>query len=105
MNEFGDSFVREFERPLRELQQSGRAIRSELRARPDRGTLEVRLAPVHGRTYPNLTDHTANVAYDVGRVFEALGDRRFVRGPVYAQGSWVVMRFEIRGAANQGGGG
>lgn len=105
MNEFGDRFVQEFERPLRGLQRSGRPIRSELRASPDRGRLEVRLSPVPGRTYPNLADHRANVAYDVARVLEELGDRGFVRGPIYAQGSWIVVLFEIRGAARQGGGG
>ena len=104
MKKFGDRFVQEFERPLRGVHRSGRPIRSELRASPDRGRLEVRLAPVPGRAYPNLADHKGNVAYDVSRVLEALGDRTFVRGPMYAQGSWVVVRFEIRGAAGQAGG-
>lgn len=105
MKEFGDRFVREFERPLCDLPQSGRPIRSELRARPDRARLDVRLAPVAGRTYPNLSDHRSNVAYDVGRVLERLGDRGFVvRGPIYPQGSWVVVPFEFRGATKQAGG-
>ena len=105
MRKFGQRFVLEFERPLRELQRSGRPIRSELRASPERGRLEIRLAPVPGHTYPNLADHRGNVAYDVGRVLDALGDRAFVRGPMYTHGSWVVVRFELRGAGRQAGGG
>lgn len=105
MKKFGERFVLEFERPLRELHRSGRPVRSELRAIPERGRLEIRLAPVPGHTYPNLADHRGNVAYDVGRVLDALGDPAFVRGPMYTHGSWVVVRFELRGAGRQAGGG
>jgi hypothetical protein len=96
MKRFGQTFVREFERPLIQPERSERPIHSQLRASPDRGRLEILLAPGGGSRYPNLSDHSTNVAYDVGRVLDVLQDRRFVCQPVYPQGSWVVVPFQFR---------
>lgn len=96
MKQFGQTFVREFQRPLLQPDRPERPIQSQLRAIPDRRRLEILLAPAAGRRYPNLSDHRTNVAYDVTRVLELLNDRRFVCGSVYSQGSWVVVPFEFQ---------
>ena len=103
MKQFGQTFVREFQRPLLQPDRSERPIESQLRASPDRRRLEILLAPCGGRRYPNLSDHRTNVAYDVTRVLELVQDRRFVCGSVYAQGSWVVVPFEFRVTTTQAG--
>ena len=54
MTQFGDAFVREFERPLIESRDPARALRSRLRFRPHQGQVEVLLAPARARRYPNL---------------------------------------------------
>jgi hypothetical protein len=95
MRRFGSAFVREFERPL--LQPAAPPpIRARLRARPERSRVEVLLAPGSGRRYPNLTDHKANLAYDIARVMQAFRDQPFRCAPPYAEGQWVVVPFRFQ---------
>lgn len=97
MRSFGETFVREFERPLIPPGPGARAIQSRLRFVPHRRRFDVLLAPNAGRLYPNLADHQKNVEYDVGRVAELLRKYPFVPGRPYASGRWVVVPFELRG--------
>lgn len=94
MRRFADTFIREFERPLIERRVVDRPVRSRLRFAPHRGHVEILLAPNDGRTYPNLTDHRTNLEYDVERVSQVLGVESFVSDHLYAQGRWVVIRFQ-----------
>ena len=94
----------EFERPLLEADTAARPIRSRLKANPDRRRLEILLAPVPGKRYPNLSDHRDNLAYDVGRVLRALRDRSFVSAPPYAEGAWVVLSFHYHQHPEEAGG-
>ena len=66
--------------------------------------VEVLLAPRGGRPYPNLVDHKQNVEYDVERVLRVLEDQRFVAGPLYAQGQWVVVPLYLQVSPKQAGG-
>ncbi len=93
---FGAAFIREFERPLLDQRGSRSVLRAELALSPDRGSLEVRLAPTDGRRYPNLSDHRTNVEYDVERVMNLLNDRRFICGPLRARGSWVAIPVRLK---------
>src|SRR5688572_31651992 len=68
MRRFGEAFVREFERPLRQPPFLESPIRTRVRASPERGRVEVFVAPNGGQRYPNLSDHRSNVMYDVARV-------------------------------------
>jgi hypothetical protein len=95
MRRFGGRFVREFERPLIQEPLRPAPIKARLRVRPARRRLEVLLAPAAGRRYPNLTDHRRNAEYDVQRVLRSLGNEPFVSGPLYAQGTWVVVPFQL----------
>jgi hypothetical protein len=124
---YGTAFLREFERPL--LQASARAavgamksesrihstgrsdvVRSQLSLLPQRARVDILVAPADGHRYPNLSDHRRNLEYDVQRVMERLGDRRFVCGELVARGPWVVIPFRFepriarrpRGAAPDG---
>jgi hypothetical protein len=103
MKRFGQTFVREFERPLRHSNGSERPIESQLRASPDRGRLEVLLSPAGGHRYPNLSDHRTNVLYDVTRVLKLLHDERFMCEQVYSKGPWVVVPFQFLSAKQAGG--
>jgi hypothetical protein len=103
MKRFGQTFVREFERPLRQSNGSDRPIESQLRASPDRGRLEILLSPGGGHRYPNLADHRTNVLYDVTRVLKLLHDERFVCEQVYSKGPWVVVPFQFLSAKQAGG--
>jgi hypothetical protein len=103
MKGFGESFVREFERPL--LQPPvGSPLRSQLVVSPDRRQLSILLAPAAGHRYPNLSDHRDNVAYDVGRVVQQLRDHSFVCAAPYTKGGWVVVPFRFQDDPNQAGG-
>jgi hypothetical protein len=101
MTAFGERFVSEFETPLfrypagRRDARDGHPIRSRLRFSPHRKWMEILLAPLDGRTYPNLSDHRKNVEYDIERVLTVIGDRSFRTGPLYAEGRWVVIPFTI----------
>ena len=90
------AFIREFERPLLDQRGSRSVLRAELALSPDRGSLEVRLAPTDGRRYPNLSDHRTNVEYDVERVVNLLNDRRFICGPLRARGPWVAIPVRLK---------
>jgi len=87
---FGEKFIREFEKPLRRNATSP-PVKSRVRFVPRRLRVDILIAPAGGRTYPNLVDHKRNVEYDVERVMRLLRDASFVNGPLYAQGSWVVV--------------
>jgi hypothetical protein len=95
LEQFGKSFIREFERPL--LQHPGHEspIQSRLRILPQRDWLEVLIAPNTGWHYPNLTDHRRNVEYDIERIVTLLGERRFVCGQLGTRGPWVVIPFRL----------
>jgi len=93
MRQFGERFVREFERPLLDAEADARPLRSRLKVNPDRRRLEILLAPTVGRRYPNLSDHRDNLAYDIGRVVRVLRDQSFVGAPPRADGAWVVLPF------------
>ena len=103
MKRFGQTFVREFERPLRQSNGPDRPIESQLRAIPDRSRLEILLSPGGGHRYPNLADHRTNVLYDVTRVLKLLHDERFVCEQVYSKGPWVVVPFQFQSAKQAGG--
>jgi hypothetical protein len=95
MEKFGAAFIREFERPLVDPRSSHSVLRAELALSPEKGSLEVRVAPTEGRRYPNLSDHRTNVEYDVERVVTLLNDRRFVCEPLHARGPWVAIPFRL----------
>ena len=102
MTVFGERFVREFERPLMRRGSSDRGVHAQLRLKPYRKRLDIRLAPHQGRTYPNLSDHRRNVEYDVGRVLRLLNDERFVGERLSGRGRWVIVRCRFTG--DPGGG-
>jgi len=85
---FGERFIHEFARPLCR-NATAAPIRSRLRF--TRRAVEILIAPAGGRTYPNLADHLKNVEYDVERVLRLLNEDAVVAGPLYAEGSWVVI--------------
>ena len=101
MTQFGEAFVREFERPLIESRAPARALRSRFRFRPHQRQVEVLLAPVGGRRYPNLSDHRKNVAYDTKRVLESLRHPPVVSGAPHQRGEWVVIPFQFNLRATQ----
>jgi len=103
LTRFGDAFVREFERPLIDARAPGRALRSRLRVRPHQGYVDVLLAPAGARTYPNLSDHRKNVAYDTERVLQVLRDPPFTSGPPHQHGEWVIIPFQFKVRERQGG--
>jgi len=100
---FGERFVQEFDRPLVRSLPSERVIDSRLRFNPDRSRVEVLLAPREGRAYPNLADHRKNVEYDVARVLRLMKDPPFIPEPMYAQGRWVVVPFQLKVNPGQAG--
>lgn len=103
LERFGNTFVREFERSLIEQPSAAAPLRSRLRINPDRERLDILLAPNNGRRYPNLSDHRKNVEYDVERVVTVLDDKRFVCGPLGAQGPWVVIPCRLKVAPESRG--
>jgi hypothetical protein len=95
MTQFGERFLREFERPLLRPLPGDRAIESRVRVEAGQRRLDILLAPQSGRSYPNLSDHERNVRYDVARVLRAVGDERFVLEAMSARGRWVMLRYRI----------
>jgi hypothetical protein len=91
MQSFAERFIAEFERPLRQPGDAARPLQSRMRVAPRQRRVDILLAPHGGRSYPNLSDHRANVKYDVGRVLKVMSDARFTAGDVYARGRWVVV--------------
>jgi hypothetical protein len=94
MRRFAEAFIREFERPLRQSPFLESPIRTCIRASPGRGHLNVWLAPGRGRRYPNLSDHRANLTYDVTRVLTTLNEQPFTCGAISTRGEWVVIPFQ-----------
>ena len=92
---FGSAFVCEFERPLLDERSPQPVLRSRLALSRDQRSLDVLLAPVDGRRYPNLADHRTNVEYDIERVMSVLNDRRFTCGPPGTRGSWVAIPLRL----------
>ncbi len=103
MQQFGERFIREFERPLRQPGCLERPVESRLRVIPRRKRLEILLAPAGSRRYPNLSDHRSNVTYDAERVVRLLNDDRFASGQLAADGRWVVVRCHFRFRPEQKG--
>jgi hypothetical protein len=95
MTRFAESFIREFERPLVLPHLASPAVRFRVRFKPQRGRLEVLLAPGAGRSYPNLSDHRKNVEYDLERVLHELHDRPFVSDSPRQRGQWVIVPFHL----------
>jgi hypothetical protein len=104
LQRFGERFVAEFERPLRQPGVAARPLQVRMRLVPRRRRVEILLAPNGGRTYPNLADHRRNVTYDVARVLRLLADPRFTGGDMYAQGRWVVVPCELNNEPEREGG-
>ena len=103
MKHFAADFVREFERPLTQSASGARPIESRVRLRPDRGRLDILLAPANGNSYPNLADHRSNLVYDVARVSRQLQSPAFVCDQPYAQRGWVVVPFSLQLPKQVGG--
>jgi hypothetical protein len=103
MKQFGERFVREFERPLIQPGAAGRPIHARLHFAPDRERLDVLLAPGRGRRYPNLSDHRNNLEYDLTRVLASLRGQPFVTGRPYAHGPWVVVPFQLTHGSTKAG--
>jgi hypothetical protein len=104
MKLYSERFVEEFERPLIQPHLSRRPIQSRVRFKPGRARFDVLLAPDGGLRYPNLTDHKANVTYDVVRIQRALSEHAFVSSRPYARGQWVVVPFRFRVETREAGG-
>ena len=104
MTVYAERFVEEFERPLIQPHLSRRPIQSRVRFKPGRARFDVLLAPDAGLRYPNLTDHKANVMYDVMRIQRALTEHAFVSSRPYARGRWVVVPFRFRAETREAGG-
>jgi len=104
MKVYADRFVEEFERPLKQPHLARRPIQSRVRFKPGRARFDVLLAPDAGLRYPNLTDHKANVTYDVVRIQRALSEHAFVSSRPYARGQWVVVPFRFRVQTREAGG-
>ena len=103
MQQFGERFICEFERPLMQPGCLERPVESRLRTIPRRKRLEILLAPTGKRRYPNLSDHRRNVTYDAERVVRVLKDERFVGGQLGAHGRWVVIACHFRVHVEQKG--
>jgi hypothetical protein len=109
MKAFGERFVNEFETPLfryparRPNRHDGHPVRSRLRFSPHRERMEILLAPLDGRTYPNLSDHRKNLEYDIERVMNLLGDHPFRIGRLRMQGRWVVIPLAVERSRRMAG--
>ena len=103
MTEFGQAVIQEFERPLAQSRDPQPALRSRVRVKPYRNSLEVLIAPAPGRSYPNLGDHRKNVEYDMERVRHVLDDHTFVSDSMRQRGEWVVLSFRVKGHQKQAG--
>jgi hypothetical protein len=103
LRQFADEFVAEFVRPLTHFRGAHHALRARYRVRPRRSQVDVLLAPRNGCVYPNLSDHRANVEYDVARVMAVLDQSSFISGRPYAEGQWVVLPFQFSGSVMREG--
>jgi hypothetical protein len=96
IRDFGDSFVKNFERPLVIEGVVSHPIRARTRWVPFHQQLDILLAPAPGRRYPNLEDHRRNVEYDVARIAHRLRHHPFVRRPLRTEGHWIVVPFRLK---------
>jgi hypothetical protein len=96
VHDFGNRFVRDFERPLVVDGVVPRPIRARVRWVWHHRRLDILLAPAAGRRYPNLDDHRRNVEYDVDRIAHVLRHHPFDRRPLRAEGPWVVVPFQLK---------
>jgi hypothetical protein len=103
MRRFGERFVSEFERPLRTPGCEERPVESQLRLIPRRQRLEILLAPVGRRRYPNLSDHRRNVMYDAERIVLLLKEKQFAGGQLRGHGKWVVVACDFKVGPEQKG--
>jgi hypothetical protein len=87
-----ERFIDAFARPLLSRASGLPPISTQLRFLLTRQEVEILIAPVAGRRYPNLFDHKLNVEYDVRRVLSQLDDRLVVTRPLRVKGRWVVIR-------------
>jgi hypothetical protein len=94
--DFGDLFVKDFERPLVVEDVASPAIHARVRWVSRHRRLDILLAPAAGHRYPNLYDHRWNVEYDVDRIANRLRHHPFVRRPLRAEGQWVVVPFQLK---------
>lgn len=94
LEQFGRTFVREFERPLMQQRSGASPVQAKLHI-PHGRRLEIHLAPSAGYRYPNLSDHRQNVEYDIQRVVAVVSDLRFTSGEPVARGRWVIIPFHF----------
>jgi hypothetical protein len=94
MTDFAVAFVREFARPLPRRHPADRPIQASLRCAPYRGRLDILLAPTHGHSYPNLSDHRKNLSYDIERVLGLVPAQSFACREPYQRGNWVAIPFQ-----------
>lgn len=104
LQSFAERFISEFERPLKQPGSAECPLQARTRFAQRRRRVDILLAPNGGRTYPNLTDHRANVRYDVMRVVRLMADTRFTTGDLYARGRWVVVPCRLATEPRQEGG-
>jgi hypothetical protein len=83
--DFGDLFVKDFERPLVVEDVTSPPIRARLRWVSRHRRLDILLAPAAG-----------HVEYDVDRIAHRLRRHPFVRRPLRAEGQWVVVPFQLK---------
>jgi len=103
MHQFGERFIREFERPLMLPGCPERPVEARLRAFPRRKRLEILLAPTGSRRYPNLSDHRGNLTYDAERVVRLLKHEQFAGGQLKTHGRWVVIACHFKDHPEQRG--
>ena len=96
IRDFGNLFVKNFERPLVIDGIVSRPIRARTRWVPFHQQLDILLAPAPGRRYPNLEDHRRNVEYDVARIAHRLRHHPFVPRPLRTEGQWIVVPFRMK---------
>ena len=102
MRRFGDTFIREFERPLMRQPFVDHPIRSQLRFAPHQGRLKICLAPNDGRNYPNLSDHRKNLEYDVERFCSGWEMSRFPAVNLTRTGHGWSITFYLKAGLKEG---
>src|SRR5688500_7157389 len=104
LRRFGERFVYEFARPLVRVRPCEPVVEARLRVRPSRRKGTVMLAPRGERPYRTPVNPKKNDESDGERVVRVLEDQRFVAGPLYAQGRWVVVPLHLQVSPKQAGG-
>jgi hypothetical protein len=98
----GEDFLKAFATPLVDPTSAAPPIAGHLRFIPRKQRLEICIAPLGRRRYPNLADHKTNVVYDVGRVIGIMGADRIVCDRLHAEGPWVVVSIRLAGPKGPG---